>query len=262
VPPPRARVRALALSDRPNGYSRRRPAAFPAQPAREPADVARMRCRALSRSIVAVLLVSLSACAAFPPLRASGQVGGAAGRISVPNGAEGETVRSGPVTALRATATPFALKRQPRRWDVGLGWVFDWTHTSEYSKAFAHGPVVELAWFTHGGDRNTEATWRGGPFAAVNGFLGQRDRDRGEGEHGEGLVLSLGALVEIAGPVEYRGTMAIAGGEYGVGLSLRGDLRRIDGETHAAAVLSLDIRFPGFAGVMFPVPQHRGPLVQ
>jgi hypothetical protein len=225
-----------------------------------------MRCRALSRSVAAVLLVSSSACAAFPPLRASAQAGGAAGRISVPNGAEGETVRSGPVTALRATATPLALKTEPRHWDLGLGWVFDWTHTSDYSEAFAHGPVVEVAWFTHGGPRNTDATWRGGPFAAVNGFLGERerrrDRDMDGDKHGEGLCVSLGALVEIAGPVEYRGAAAIAGGEYAIGLSLRGDLRRIDRETHAAIVLSLDVRFPGFAGALIPVPQHRGPLVQ
>src|SRR5687768_18162914 len=49
---------------------------------------------------------------------------------------------------------------------------------------------------------NVEATWRGGPFAAVNGLFGTRDHD--EMKHGEGLVLSLGALVEIAGPVEYQ----------------------------------------------------------
>lgn len=223
-----------------------------------------MRCRALS--LIAVLLVSLSACAAFPPLRASGQAGGAAGRIAVQGAGDGETVRSGPITAVRATATPLALKRQARRWDFGFGWVFDWTHTSEYSEAFAHGPVVELAWFARGGDQNVEATWRGGPFVAANVFLGQRererDRDRDSPKHGEGLVLSLGALVEIAGPVEYRGAMAMAGGEYGIGLSLRGDLRRVDRETHAAVVLSLDVRFPGFAGVMFPVPKHRGPLVR
>jgi hypothetical protein len=214
------------------------------------------------RCALGVLLLSSSACAAFPPLRASGQVGGAAGRIAVQ---DAEPVRSGPVTALRATATPLALKRQPRNWDLGLGWVFDWTHTSEYSKAFAHGPVVEVAWFTHSGERNTDATWRGGPFAAINGFLAQRDERRGDEDgpkHGEGLALSLGALVEIAGPVEYRGSTAVAGGEYGLGLSLRGDLRVVDGETHAAAVVSLDVRFPGFAGAMIPVPQHRGPLVQ
>jgi len=228
-----------------------------AQPPRPTVDVAGMRPVDL-RPIALALLLITGGCIAAPPLHVSGAVGGAVG--NVPSYNRADTLRvEGSATGsnARVLATPLSMTRDPlaRSWDVGLGWTADLIVTAEHHPFVVHGPVADIAWFTHVGEPTSDFRWRWGPFATAEVFLNQSTAE--DTTRGQGYGAAMGLLVESVMEARHTGAMSASRGELAIGLSARAGVRHIDGETHGVVLFAVEARFPGFIGVHLPVLDAR-----
>ncbi len=149
---------------------------------------------------------------------------------------------------IRAAIVPTALTEADRDVDISLGWTFDWATASRNAQAFRHGPFVEGVWFA----RRSEQGWRLGPTVHGEVFLPDDDLDATSA-----YGLGGGVLIETVDYMSGRTFLGAARGEMGIGVAARGGVRIEPGGTHGYALVSLELRWPGMAGVAVPFSSAR-----
>ena len=199
---------------------------------------------------VLVLALVLTGCYIVPPLRVSPGVGGGAGNILAQ---QGRTAPATPDSAaglaqIRAALVPTALGEPDRDVDVSAGWTLDWARTTHGARSFRNGPFVEGVWFA----RRSDAGWRAGPTVHGETFLSDDNLDTGAA-----FGLGGGVLLETVDFMSGRTFLGTARGEMGIGVAVRGGVRIEPDGTHGYALLSLELRWPGMAGVAIPFGQAR-----
>jgi hypothetical protein len=200
--------------------------------------------------LVLLVALALTGCYVVPPLRVSPGIGGGAGNILAQQGrtAPATTDSAAGLAQIRAALVPTALTEADRPVDISAGWTFDWARTTDRARSFRHGPFLEGVWFA----RRSKAGWRAGPSLHGEIFLPDENLDTGAA-YGVGG----GVLVETIDYMSGRTFLGSARGEMGLGVAVRGGMRVEPGGTHGYALLSLELRWPGMAGVSIPFAQTR-----
>jgi hypothetical protein len=212
--------------------------------------------RRTSLLLCLAILALDTGCYMLPPLRVGAGGGGGAG-AAVTRDRAGDTRRHAAVGLgqLRPAITPLALgPATARRADLSLGWTLDWATAGGSRNVFRHGPFVEGVWFARQGAITSREGWRLGPTAMAEIHLAPENADD-DPSHGFGFAG--GILLEYAEAVRGPIFLGAAHGDLGIGLAGRIGVRREDGGTYTYAIFSVEVRWPGIAGIGIPTPRPR-----
>lgn len=198
-------------------------------------------------------LVMMAAC--MPPLRVGAGGGGGAGTV-VTQDRDGDQSRdpAARIGQIRGAVTLAALKDNPRRaFDFSVGASADWTRAAKFRKDLHVSLFGEAVWFAMNRRINATQTWRLGPLALAETLSPQGVADNAETGYG----FATGFLVEFVDFTSYRGTVAAARGDMGIGISPRVGIRRDHDGTYTYAIISVELRTPGVISVPVPEPRPR-----
>lgn len=194
--------------------------------------------------------------ACMPPLRFGAGVGGGAGTV-VTQDKSGDESRdpAARIGQIRGALTMLALGKYPRRAvDVSVGVSVDWTRAAKFRRDLHVSPFAEVVWFAMNRRINAAQTWRLGPLALAEGLwpanIVEDARETGYG-------FATGFLLEFVDFTDYRGDVAAARGDMGIGISPRFGVRHDHDGTYTYAIISIELRTPGIISVPVPEPRPR-----